>query len=159
MTESLPPDSRLRALADEAAADVATASGGGLYVLDAVLRGRPGARVLEVFVESETGAGSDDLTAMSRRLAFLLDTEDLIAGAYRLDVSTPGADRPLTDPRQFRRLVGKPLRVVYTADDAEATVEADLTAADDETFTLGAGDDALTLPYAAVREARVRLPW
>jgi len=153
VTDSLPLDDRLRALADEAAADA------GLYVLDAVVRGRPGARVVEVFVESETGAGADDLAAMSRRLAFLMDTEDLIAGAYRLDVSTPGAERPLSDPRQYRRLVGKPLTVRYDADGAEATAEADLTAADAETFTLGSGDAALTLPYAAVREARVRLPW
>lgn len=148
-TDPQPLDARVRALADEAAAD------GSLFVLDAVVRGRPGARVVEVFVESEAGAGADDLAQMSRRLGFLLDTEDLIGGAYRLDVSTPGADRPLTDPRQFRRHVGKTLSVHH----AGGAVDAVLTAADDAGITLGEGEDALTLSYDDLREARVRLPW
>jgi ribosome maturation factor RimP len=147
-------DDRVRALAEDAAAD------GSLYVVDVAVRGRPGGRVVEVFVESESGAGSDDLVAMSRRLGFVLDAEDVISGAYRLDVSTPGAERPLTDPRQFKRHVGKTLAVRYATGDAdEQSATAVLTAADAETLTLGDGDDAVTLPYAAVREARVQLPW
>lgn len=147
-------DDRVRALAEDAAAD------GGLYVVDVAVRGRPGGRVVEVFVESETGAGADDLAAMSRRLGFVLDTEEVITGAYRLDVSTPGAERALTDPRQFKRHVGKTLAVRYVLDEAdEQATTAELTAADADTITLGDGADALTLPYAAVREARVQLPW
>ncbi len=147
-------DDRVRALAEDAAAD------GGLYVVDVAVRGRPGGRVVEVFVESEAGAGSDDLVAMSRRLGFVLDAEDVISGAYRLDVSTPGAERPLADPRQFRRHVGRILEVRYATDGAdEQTATAVLTAADAETLTLGDGADAVMLPYAAVREARVQLPW
>lgn len=149
----IPLDIRLRALADEAAADA------GLFVLDAVVRGRPGAQVVEVFVESETGAGADDLAALSRSLGFLIETEGLISGAYRLDVSTPGADRPLTDPRQFRRHIGKPLAVRYADGDGESAVDAPLTAADDDGITLGEGDAAVTVPYPNLREARVRLPW
>ena len=152
--DTLTLDARVRALADEAAA------AGGLYVLDVAVRGRPGGRVVEVFVESETGAGSDDLVAMSRRLGFLLDTEDVISGAYRLDVSTPGAERPLTDPRQFKRHVGKTLRVRYALDDApETTTSASLAAATDEAVTLGEGTDAVVVLYGAIREAHVQLPW
>ena len=78
---------RIRVFAEEAAVDT------DLFVVDVEVRGFQGSRVVEVFVDGEAGAGSDDLTALSRSLAFLLDTEDFIKGRYRLDVSTPGADR------------------------------------------------------------------
>lgn len=157
----LPLADRIRVLADEAAAD------GDLFVLDVIVRGHAAARVVEVFVESETGAGADDLAAMSRRLGFLLDTDEAFAGAYRLDVSTPGADRPLTDVRQFRRHLGRTLAVRYRPDaDAASggeTVEvvAPLTAVEgtDDAAVLVFGDDAPSVPYADVTEARVRLPW
>ena len=51
---------RVRALAEEAAADT------DLFVVDVEVRGYQGSRVVEVFADSEAGAGSDDLAALSR---------------------------------------------------------------------------------------------
>lgn len=48
----------------------------------------------------------EDCTAISRHLSALLDVEDPIAGAYTLEVSSPGLDRPLTRPDDFRRFAG-----------------------------------------------------
>ena len=96
---------RIRGFAEEAVADT------DLFVLGVEVRGFQGSRVVEVFVDSSTGAGSDDLTALSRSLGFLLDTEDVVKGTYRLDVSTPGADRPIADPRQYPQHVGRTLAV------------------------------------------------
>lgn len=148
-----PLDARLRALADEAAADA------GLFVVDLVVRGRPGGRVVEVFADSEAGAGHDDLAALSRRLAFLLDAEDPIDGRYRLDVSTPGLGQPLRDPRQYRRHIGRSLRVQPAEADA-APVEGTLDAVDDEGLVLSLADgSSVRLAWDAVGEARVLLPW
>ena len=142
-------DTRLRALVEEAVVD------SGVFIVDVVLRGRPGGRVAEVFVDSETGAGLDDLAGLSRRISFLLDAEDLIPGQYRLDVSTPGADRPLTDPRQFTRHVGKAVRARYGTDDGEQVLEGPLAAVDADTLRVG----ETTIPIADVRDLLVLLPW
>jgi ribosome maturation factor RimP len=48
---------------------------------------------------------------VSRRLSDLLDSEDAIAGAYTLEVSSPGINRPLKRPEHFGRFVGKRIRV------------------------------------------------
>ena len=140
---------RVRALAEEAAADT------DLFVVDVEVRGFQGSRVVSVFMDSEAGAGSDDLVALSRSLSFLLDTEDLIKGRYRLDVSTPGADRPLSDRRQYPQHVGRTLAVTFERDGEEVTAQGELQSVSDAGLAL---DDA-TIPFDSIRDARVVLPW
>ena len=69
---------------------------------------------LQVMMERLDGRGIslDDCAEVSRALSALLDVEDPIAGAYALEVSSPGIDRPLTRPADFERFAGR-----------EATVE------------------------------------
>ena len=146
---------RVRALAEEAAVDT------DLFVVEVEVKGFQGSRVVSVYVDSEAGAGADDLAKVSRSLGFTLDTEDLIKGRYRLDVSTPGADRPLSDRRQYRRHVGRELAVTFErgADDGDqlVTAQGELVAADDDGIRLD-GETA-PIPYDSIREARVQLPW
>ncbi len=143
---------RIRALAEEAVAD------GDLFVVDVEVKGFQGSRVVSVFVDGEAGAGADDLARVSRSLGFALDTEDLVKGRYRLDVSTPGADRPLSDRRQYARHVGRELAVTFERDgDQLVTAQGELVSADDSGVLLG-GETA-PIPYDSIREARVQLPW
>ena len=127
-------------------------------MVDVEVRGFQGSRVVEVFVDGEAGAGSDDLTALSRSLAFLLDTEDFIKGRYRLDVSTPGADRPIADPRQYPQHVGRTLALSVDREVEElVTVQGELVAIEDGALVLD-GETA-PIPFDAIRDARVVLPW
>lgn len=57
------------------------------------------------------GVGSDALAEVSRAISEALDEVDLLPGAYVLEVSTPGTDRPLTEPRHYRRAVGRLVRL------------------------------------------------
>ena len=69
--------------------------------------------VLQVMVERADGAAMtvDDCVEISRGISVLLDTEDPIAGAFALEVSSPGIDRPLTRLRDFERFVGFEARI------------------------------------------------
>jgi ribosome maturation factor RimP len=62
-------------------------------------------------MDKEGGPSVDDLSRVSRRLSDMLDSEDAIAGAYTLEVSSPGINRPLKKPEHFGRFVGKRIRV------------------------------------------------
>ena len=150
-----PLAARVRALAEEAVVDT------DLFVVDVDVRGFQGSRVVSVYVDSQAGAGADDLATVSRSLGFALDTEDLVKGRYRLDVSTPGADRPLSDRRQYARHVGRTLAVTFErrADDGDqlVTAQGELVSADDDGVLLD-GETA-PIPYDSIREARVQLPW
>jgi ribosome maturation factor RimP len=58
------------------------------------------------------GVSIDELTALSRRVSDVLDVhEDAVAGAYSLEVSSPGIHRPLARPAHFPPYVGKHVHV------------------------------------------------
>lgn len=86
----------------------------GLY-LESVKIGRAGGRsVVRVTVDlpyGPGGVGSDQLTDVSREISKCLDDADLVAGAYTLEVSTPGLSRPLVEPRHFSRAIGHVLKI------------------------------------------------
>lgn len=73
-------------------------------------RSRP---TLQIMAErrDEAAMTVDDCEAISRAVSALLDVEDPISGAYRLEVSSPGIDRPLTRLKDFARFAGFEARV------------------------------------------------
>lgn len=136
--------------------------GSPYFVVDVDVRGHKGTRVVQVYLDADEGFGHDDLSEISRELGFLLDVEDVIDGAYKLEVSSPGIKRPLALPRQFPKNVGRTLRVKYTTDDGQRrTLVGDLLAATPDAIEVAdpSADAPVTIPFDALDEARVELPW
>lgn len=96
---------------------VLTGSG---YDLEDLTISRAGRRhVVRVIVDSDAGVTLDDVADVSRAVSAALDRAEetgpeLIAGEYQLEVSSPGVDRPLTQPRHWRRNRGRLVRVTVT---------------------------------------------
>lgn len=84
-----------------------------IYLVDIELRGQPNSQVLSVYVDKGSGITMQQITDISREIADILDTEDPIKGKYRLEVSSPGIDRPLTKDWQYRKNMGRNLQVTY----------------------------------------------
>jgi len=72
---------------------------------------RPDRSLLRVYIDSEKGITVDDCQRVSHQLGGVLDVEDLIAGRYALEISSPGLDRPLFEPQHFVRFAGSEVRV------------------------------------------------
>lgn len=69
--------------------------------------GRGGRQVLQIMAERLDGTMSvEDCAEVSRAASALLEVEDPIQGAYQLEVSSPGIDRPLTRLKDFERFAG-----------------------------------------------------
>ncbi|MBY8879509.1 ribosome maturation factor RimP [Actinacidiphila acidipaludis] len=65
-------------------------------------------RQLQVVVDAEEGVDLDAMAEVSRAISQALDDSDVMGDTeYLLEVSSPGTDRPLTEPRHFRRNVGR----------------------------------------------------
>lgn len=94
----------------ELAEEVAT--GHGFEVQEVKLLGRGRRMLLRVTLDKEGGVTLDDCATFSRDFEALLDVEDPISGPYTLEVSSPGLDRPIRDLDDFRKQVGKLIRVV-----------------------------------------------
>jgi ribosome maturation factor RimP len=67
--------------------------------------------LLRIYIDQENGIGIEDCERVSHQLSALLDVEDLIPGHYRLEVSSPGLDRPLFTLEQVQRYVGEQAKV------------------------------------------------
>lgn len=68
-------------------------------------------RVLRLYLDKPGGTSVDDLSRLSRQLSERLDEDDFIEGAYTLEVSSPGINRPLRRPEHFTQFLGKRIRV------------------------------------------------
>ena len=66
---------------------------------------------LRIFVDKPAGITLDDCVEVSREVSAILEVEDPIRSAYRLEVSSPGLDRPLKKATDFERFVGKKARL------------------------------------------------
>ena len=85
----------------------------GVEIVDIELRreGSRAGRVLRLYLDKDGGPNMDDLSQVSRELSALLDVHDIVEGAYTLEVSSPGINRPLKLPEHFQRFIGKTVRV------------------------------------------------
>jgi ribosome maturation factor RimP len=95
-------------------------------------------RLLRIVVDADGGVGLDAIAEVSREISARLDARDAMGDdPYTLEVSSPGVDRPLTQPRHWRRATGRLVAVpvgadhvsqqgrVIGADDAGVTLEID----------------------------------
>lgn len=79
-----------------------------LFVVDVKMHANG---TLEVLVDGDQGISIQDCAAISRHVGFRLEEDDMIAYAYRLEVSSPGIDRPLSMVRQYRKNKGRNIQV------------------------------------------------
>jgi len=81
-------------------------------VVDMQLWAKGKRTLLRVFIDKEGGITLDNCETFSRRLEALLDVEDPITSPYTLEVSSPGLDRPLKNFKDFKKNLGKLVRIV-----------------------------------------------
>ena len=133
---------------------------GPVFLVEFSVRGSLGSHAVDVFVESDDILGIQQLTGLSREVGFLLDTEDIMPGPYTLNVSTPGADRPLRLPRQYQKHLGRNLRVHYRKyEDIFTEVCGELIAAEESSIRIQNGKGATEIFHDDIQWAKVQLPW
>jgi ribosome maturation factor RimP len=130
----------------------------GLDLVD--LQWRPGrTSILRLVIDSATGVSLDDCERVSHAVGAVLDAYDPIAGRYALEVSSPGAERPLRSELEWQSAVGRRVNVRVRSGDAELIVEGRLLHLDDTTVEIEARDRnrrrLSTLARADVVAARI----
>lgn len=113
------------------------ADGMGLEVVEVTYKKCYDGMNLTVVIDKDGGVTIDDCERLHRAIDQPLDELDPIECAYTLNVSSPGIDRPLTLPRDYKRNLDKDISVrLYKPLDGKKIYEGTLTAYDDETFTI-----------------------
>jgi ribosome maturation factor RimP len=133
----------------------------GLELVDAGFVREGGRRILRVTVDKEGGVDLDAIAAASERLSRRLDATGAVAGPrYSLEVSSPGLERPLREPRHFARHLGSKVqaKTVEPVNGSRSHVGT-LASSDEQGFTLATERGELRLRYADVRSARTVFEW
>ena len=124
-------------------------------------------RVLRIIVDTDGGVSLDDIAEVSREVSATLDAGNAMGdGPYTLEVSSPGVDRPLTQPRHWRRAAGRLVAVPLAAEDHDpkrdvpaspVLLEGRVIGADLDGVTLEVAGSTRTLGYAELGPGRVQL--
>jgi ribosome maturation factor RimP len=121
-------------------------------------------RLLRVVVDSDGGVSLDDAATISRQLSAALDTVAVMGDfPYTLEVSSPGVDRPLTDPRHWRRAVGHLVQVtvadtgVSGVSGFSGSISGRIVAADSDGVTLDVGGSRHRFGYPALGAGAVQV--
>jgi ribosome maturation factor RimP len=137
------------------------ADAGGYELVEVELRGSGRHRVLRIFIDKESGISHDDCERVSRQVGTVLDVEDLVPFSYTLEVSSPGLNRKLSRPEDFRRFQGRLVKIRTTlAIGNQRVFRGRLGGLDDEKIQLAVdADQNIEIPLEAVREARLEVDW
>ena len=84
----------------------------GLTLIDVELKGGRSNPLLRVYIDKPGGVSHGDCALVSEQLSAILDVEDPFPGSYLLEVSSPGLDRQLVKPREYRYFTGRRARIV-----------------------------------------------
>jgi ribosome maturation factor RimP len=101
------------------------------YELYSVEQSGHSGRTLRVSIDRPEPITIQDCEKVSKVIGPLLDNSGLIVGPYDLEVSSPGAERPLHGKPDYHRFSGKRVNVRYKTGESESVVEGDLVAVDD----------------------------
>ncbi|MDP4162095.1 MAG: ribosome maturation factor RimP [Bacillota bacterium] len=115
---------------------------------------------LRVYIDKDSGVDIEDCGTVSEKLSEKLDEMDPIPHNYFLEVSSPGAERPLKKEKDFERSIGKKVHIkTYEPIDGEKSFEGTLTSFDGQTVKLElqikTRKKLMEIPYEKVASARL----
>jgi ribosome maturation factor RimP len=112
-------------------------------------------------VEKDGGVDLDTIAATSQRLSRRLDLEGFEQDRpYELEVSSPGLERALREPRHFERSVGQQVKVKTVEPvDGRRVHEGALVSADAEAIVIASEGGELRVPYDGIASARTVFEW
>jgi len=132
----------------------------GLEFVEVAFLREGGAKVLRVTVDREGGADLDSIALVSQRLGRRLDLERFAPGPYSLEVSSPGLERPLRDPRDFAKRVGERVKVKTDGpEDGPRTFSGTIVAAGIDKVVIATDAGERSVAYGDMASARTIVDW
>ena len=126
----------------------------GIDLVDCEYKKEGSAIFLRIFVDKKGGIQIDECEAVSKALDPVFD-ENLISGHDYFEVSSPGLDRPLKSPSDFRRHVGEEVEIsLYRQINGKKKITGTIAIAGDESVCLRIGDVEEEFPYSELANCK-----
>jgi len=102
------------------------------FLLEVLFRGNERDRVIEIFIDGEENLSADECARISREINQVIEENELLSSAYRLDVSTPGVDRPLKYLKQYKKHINRKFELSYRSGENKKRITGKLVKIEDE---------------------------
>lgn len=129
------------------------------HLVDIELRGHRNNQVLSIYADTEKGISLQEITEITKEIEDVLDLEDPIEGKYRLDVSSPGIDRPLKEKWQYQKNINRTLRVIYHHGENKKDITGILSAVSEKDIIIKTKKEEIPVPLSAIKKAIVKPTW
>ncbi|GIW47092.1 MAG: ribosome maturation factor [Deltaproteobacteria bacterium] len=130
----------------------------GLELVDIEYRKGGKGGILRIFIDKEGGVTIGDCTRLSRELSTLLDIYDFIPGPYTLEVSSPGLNRVLKKPEDFKRFRGKKVKIkTRTATGEKKLFIGKLLDFRDNSVYIEVGKNRCSIPLEEIERANLEV--
>lgn len=130
----------------------------GLELVELQFRREKNGWVLRLVIDRAQGVSVDDCARASREIDTLLEIEGLIDHAFTLEVSSPGLDRPLKSLDDFRRCLGRKVRVVTREPiENQQVIVGVIDLVGDDAVRLRLQKDTVSIPVANMVRARLEI--
>lgn len=134
--------------------------GRGAFLIDVVLKSERRDKVILVLADTDEGITIDQCAELSRGIGEALEGARVPEGPYRLEVSSPGIDRPLRLLRQYRKNIGRHYRLRYRSGEQEHELQGTLAGVEGSRVTITQEhSEAVTVAYEDILECKEILPW
>lgn len=133
-----------------------TAADQGIEIVTVEVVGSKKAPTIRVYIDCEGGVGFDELSSAQAWINDLMDRIDPFPGAYMLEVSSPGIDRPLRSEEHFRRFAGERAALALTEKhDGRMKFTGRLAGMEGKDVLLEVDGVVEAIPYDIIKKAHV----
>lgn len=132
----------------------------GLFLIDTVLRGDNRKRIVEIYIDGRLPVSAETCALISREIGDELEASDVFSSGYRLEVSSPGVDRPLKYLEQYHKHINRKFEIEYASQPEQQesepeTLTGKLASVNGEELTFIADNKETTINYNTIKSAKV----
>jgi len=127
----------------------------GYLLIDIEFKGQSKDSIIGVYVDNEIGITTEDCVKISRILGDLITDTNLIESKYRLDVSSPGVDRPLKFIEQYTKNINKELEITYSKNEETKNIVARLDKIEENKLFFEFKKEVIEINFDDIKSAKV----
>lgn len=127
----------------------------GYLLIELNIRGDHHLKVIELYIDNEKGITTDDCTLVSRAVDEAIEAEKLIDQNYRLDVSSPGIERPLKFLVQYQKHINRKFELNFKDENEDKKMTAKLLRIEGENLFFAEKGGETKIEFKNITQAKV----